>query len=258
MNFLSPLFLVGALAVALPIAFHLIRRTTKERTNFSSLMFLQPTPPRVTKRSRLEHLLLLLLRSLVLCLLALGFARPFIQSAGDNPQPTGPGKRVVLLVDTSASMRRGSLWADARAKAEAQLRKAGPADQVALFTFDRTVNRRITFEQWTQTAIAERAPLAAKRLAEAAPGWHATHLGNALITAAEALIDPHDKLFTGQLQIVLISDLQEGSRLDALQAFEWPRNSELTIDPVKAKRGSNAGLQLVAEAEDTANKPADN
>ena len=53
MNFLTPLFLVGALAVALPIAFHLIRRTTKERTVFSSLMFLLPTPPRVTKRSRL-------------------------------------------------------------------------------------------------------------------------------------------------------------------------------------------------------------
>ena len=113
MNFLTPLFLVGALAVALPVVFHLIRRTTKERTPFSSLMFLLPTPPRVTKRSRFEHLLLLLLRCLVLGLLALGFARPFIQYPSDHSQPTGPGKRIVLLVDTSASMQRGALWPDA-------------------------------------------------------------------------------------------------------------------------------------------------
>ena len=79
MSFLAPFFLLGGLAVALPIFFHLIRRTSKEQIPFSSLMFLQQVPPRVTKRSRLEHVLLLLLRCLVICLLALGFARPFIQ-----------------------------------------------------------------------------------------------------------------------------------------------------------------------------------
>ena len=60
MSFLAPLFLLGAAAIALPILFHLARRTTREHLLFSSLMFLQPTPPRVTRRSRLEHLLLLL------------------------------------------------------------------------------------------------------------------------------------------------------------------------------------------------------
>ena len=70
MSFLTPLFLLGGLALALPVIFHLIRRTTRERTVFSSLMFLLPTPPRLTKRSRLEHWLLLLLRCLALALLA--------------------------------------------------------------------------------------------------------------------------------------------------------------------------------------------
>jgi hypothetical protein len=69
------LFLFGALAVALPVVFHLIRRTTREQTLFSSLMFLQPSPPRLARKSRLEHLLLLL-RCLALGLLAFGFARP--------------------------------------------------------------------------------------------------------------------------------------------------------------------------------------
>ena len=86
MSFLAPLFLLGGLAVALPIIFHLVRRTTRERIRFSSLMFLQPSPPRLTRRSRLEHLLLLLLRCTVLCLLALGFSRPFIKKAA-APEP---------------------------------------------------------------------------------------------------------------------------------------------------------------------------
>ena len=77
MSFLAPLFLLGALAVVGPILFHLIRRTTREVTPFSSLMFLRESPPRVTRRSRLENLWLLLLRCLVIGLLALGFARPF-------------------------------------------------------------------------------------------------------------------------------------------------------------------------------------
>jgi len=79
MSFLAPLFLLGAAAIALPVIFHLIRRTTRERTPFSSLMFLNPSPPRLTRRSRLEHLLLLALRCLVLLLLAAGFARPFFR-----------------------------------------------------------------------------------------------------------------------------------------------------------------------------------
>ncbi len=45
MSFLAPFFLLGALAVAAPILFHLIRRTTRERKAFSSVMFLLPSPP---------------------------------------------------------------------------------------------------------------------------------------------------------------------------------------------------------------------
>src|SRR2546425_11208943 len=100
MSFLAPLFLFGALAVAAPIVFHLIRRTSREKMPFSSLMFLMPTPPRVTRRSRLENIFLLILRCLVLCLLALGFARPFLQKPLAADPQSGQGKKIVLLVDT--------------------------------------------------------------------------------------------------------------------------------------------------------------
>ena len=122
MSFLAPLFLLGALAIAAPVIFHLIRRTTRDRTRFSSLMFLQPTPPRLTKRSRLENLLLLLLRCLALALLAFGFSRPFFKQSTFSESSTGPAKRIVVLVDASASIRRAALWTDARARVESALR----------------------------------------------------------------------------------------------------------------------------------------
>src|SRR6266576_2179757 len=101
MSFLAPLFLLGGLAIALPVIFHLIRRTTRERTIFSSLMFLSPSPPRLTRRSRLEHLLLLIFRCAILCLLALAFARPFLKRATVTEPPSGVGKRLVVLLDIS-------------------------------------------------------------------------------------------------------------------------------------------------------------
>src|SRR5262249_27322766 len=180
MTFLAPLFLVGAAAIGFPIIFHLIRRTTREQTPFSSLMFLLPSPPRLTRRSRLEHILLLLFRCLVLCLLALGFARPLFKQTVQGDYPSGPARRLVILVDTSASMRRANLWPDARAKAEALLNKTSISDQVALFTFDRQPAQLISFEQWNDAAPAARASMAARKLAEQSPCWGATYLGQAL------------------------------------------------------------------------------
>ena len=121
MSFLAPLFLLGGLAVALPVLFHLIRRTARERMPFSSLLFRKPAPPRVTKRSRHEHILLLLLRCLVICLLAFAFARPFVQKPlGADPEADS-GRKIFVLVDNGASMKREGLWAEAVDRAKAAL-----------------------------------------------------------------------------------------------------------------------------------------
>ncbi len=86
MSFLTPLYILGLAAVSLPILFHLIRRTPRGVQPFSSLMFVTPSPPRVTRRSRLDQILLLLLRA-----------------AGADP--AGPGLRAPFLVNDS---RRGA------------------------------------------------------------------------------------------------------------------------------------------------------
>ncbi len=256
MSFLTPLFLMGALAIAGPIIFHLVRRTTNDRFTFSSLLFLQPTPPKLTRRSRIEHWLLLLLRCLVLGLLAVGFARPFINDATRGGADGNLARQRIILLDVSASMQRDGAWTQARQKVEKLLADARPTDQFALYTFDQQAKALITFEQWRQAQDAERKAVATQRLADTKPGWRSTHLGNALATATEAL---EEEVARSELkrsaidrEIIVVTDLQEGAKLDGLQGMQWPEGVKVEVEPLNLGKRSNAGIQLVAEGEEAA------
>lgn len=250
MSFLAPLFLFGALAISAPIIFHLIRRTSRDRVPFSSLMFLRATIPRVTRQSRLENILLLLLRCLILLLLAFGFARPFVQKPILPDQNASQLKKIVLLVDTSASMRRENLWATALDRARSVLANIAVSDIVSIATFDRTVRQLVTFDEWSAMTPENRVPLSLQRLEAVKPGWFSTDMASALITTAELFDDnPTQDHLYGTRRIVLISDLQEGSKTAGLQGYEWPRGIECVAEALPVIRPSNAGFQVVIDAE---------
>ena len=251
MNFLAPWFLLGGLAVAGPIVFHLIRRAARERMPFSSLMFLRPTAPKVTKRSKLEHFWLLLLRCLALLLLATGFARPFLVKDVTLPTAASEVRQIVLLVDTSASMRREGVWNKARSVAESYLDKANPADQVAIMTFDRQPRTLVSFAEWSSWAVDQRAGFARQRLMAVNPGWMGTQLGLALTSAAEQMMNDSvtDKSIEHR-DVILISDLQDGAKLDGLQGHDWPTGVKVSVERVESSRKGNAGLEILAAAKD--------
>jgi hypothetical protein len=247
MSFLYPLLLAGITAVALPIVLHMIPRHTRKRVTFSSLMFLRTTAPRLRNRSRLEHIPLLILRCLIVCLLAFAFARPFLSKpiAAGGAQP---GRRIVLLLDTSASMRRAGMWDRTVEEARTVLSDIGPSDRVCVMAFDRAARTLLGFEQWGTTDLSQRTPAAMQSLAEISPGWNATNLGRALVTAAETIEDDEisdNEQAPGPRRIVLISDLQQGSDLSALLAYDWPKQVELSIKAIPCKDTSNASPQLV-------------
>lgn len=255
MSFLTPLFLLGGLAVAAPILFHLIRRTSREKTPFSSIMFLTPSPPRITKRSRLEHIFLLLLRCLVLLLLAAGFARPFMKDAGAGNKDNAPGKRTLILVDASASMQREGLWEALKTEFGKAIADAGVADAVAVYTFDRSFEPVVSFERWSSIPVPQRAKIVETEFGKVEPGWASTRLGMALARAAALLEEQEDESESDiPSSLVLISDLQQGSDLQELQAFEWPQRMELNIRTVKPKRSANAGIQFLPPSPTDARK----
>lgn len=251
MSFLTPLFLLGATAIALPILFHLIRRSAKEKLAFSSLMFLSPSPPRVTKRSRLEHLLLLLARCLILVLLSAAFARPFLRKPVPVTPSEGPTRRVVILVDTSASMRRGELWASAKKKVENHLRTIPRGDNVAVLTFDSETRQLAGWEESSTLGPGERAATVLARLNAIEPGWRATELGRAIVRASEVLVEGSNKDLQQQQpprgEIIVVSDLQAGARLEALQGYEWPKQVSVTLDTLKTEERSNVSLQVLGQ-----------
>ncbi|HAB18692.1 MAG TPA: hypothetical protein DCE44_19905 [Verrucomicrobiales bacterium] len=247
MSFLTPLFFFGALAIAGPVIFHLIRRTTRERTVFSSLQFLEPSPPRLTRRSRIEHWLLLALRCLALGLLAFGFARPFLPKAAIIDPSDRQAKRVILLVDTSASLQRPGAWNATRERVQARARELANISELGLITFDRTTRSLLSFADWKGTPEGDRASVVRDRLNTTKPSWAGTQLAAALVTAAEALNEPTTGPEPQSRQIILISDLQEGSHLESLQAYEWPKGVEVVVEPIPVRPAGNAGLQLVTE-----------
>lgn len=135
MSFLTPLFLVGLAALAVPVLVHLTRHERGKPLAFPSLMFLKRMPFEETSRRRLRHPLLLLLRLAALALLAAAFARPFVRD-GRLAQLGGSGpEEVVVLVDQSYSMELGDRWREAVSMAESVVAGLRPGDRVSIVAF---------------------------------------------------------------------------------------------------------------------------
>jgi hypothetical protein len=168
------------------VLLHLIRRTPRGQQPFSSLMFLSPSPPRITRRSRIEHWLLLALRALAIVLLALAFARPFLRASASLLMDRGGGRQIAILLDTSASMRRADVWKQAVARAEKTLDNLAPNDTVALYQFNSQLRTVVDFPDSTVDRSAHHT-LVRQSLKDLSPTWYATRLDRALVPVADAL-----------------------------------------------------------------------
>jgi len=254
MSLLTPLYIAGLLGISLPVLFHLIRRSPSGQMPFSSLMFLSPSPPRLTRRSRIDHWLLLLLRALVLLLLALAFSRPFLRQSTNFAIGGSQGRRIAILVDTSASMQRPGVWQQALDEVDKLLKELSSADRTALYGFDRQVTEVAGFDHSLRPNQQQQHALLRNQLTSMKPSWLHTELGLALSTVAtelEALADQDEVHVDATLQIVLISDLQQGSSLDQLDSFEWPKDVKLQIRSLQCPQTTNASLHLVADRTQT-------
>src|SRR6478752_10821641 len=103
MAFLTPFFLLGLGAIAVPVLVHLIQRERKRVVEFPSLMFVQKIPYQSVRRRRIRHWFLLLMRAAAIALIVAAFARPFFpQSAAGQVAALGGAREVVILLDQSA------------------------------------------------------------------------------------------------------------------------------------------------------------
>lgn len=251
MSWLAPLYLAGLLAVAAPIVFHLWRRTPRGRRVFSTLMFLRPSPPRMTRLSKIEHWALLCLRALALLLIALAFARPIWRIPATTPIAADDGEFLAILVDTSASMQRDGVWSHAMQKLRERVGALPKSVVPAFFSYDDGFIARMSFLETAGLEANARGPLLLERAQGLKPTWRGSRLGEALVRTAQSLQEAQaGRVLPRPQRIWLISDLQAGSDLSALRAFDWPADIPVEWIPAEAKSSSNAGLQLVASTLD--------
>lgn len=125
MGFLSPWFFVGFAALGVPLFVHLLRKHVAIPRPVSSLMFFERGIQSSTKHRRLRYLLLFALRTLMVLLVVVAFANPFLR----RPSDTRRGLLLIVL-DNSFSMRAGNHFADAKRQA-LDLLNAKPKSQRA-------------------------------------------------------------------------------------------------------------------------------
>jgi hypothetical protein len=129
MAFLYPAFLIGALAIAVPVVLHLLRRGVAPEVPFSAVRLLRRSPVERTRRRRLRDFLLLAARVAAILLLAAAFARPYV------PAASAPPLRIIAL-DRSFSMSAPGRFERALELARAAANDAAGGQRVSAIAFD--------------------------------------------------------------------------------------------------------------------------
>jgi hypothetical protein len=207
-SFLSPLFLAGAAAAAIPLLLHLLKREPEQRIRFSAVRLLRNAPVEHTSRRHLRELLLLALRIAALLLLAVAFARPFLTAGAAQ---AGSGITVIAL-DTSMSM-----------SAPGQFDRA---KQLARQAVDRATNDQLAVVTFADDARVVAAPGSDRGSARAAidgaqAGFGATSYRAALNAAA-------DQLKGRRGTIVVVTDLLENG-WDAGERAAVPESARIEV-----------------------------
>lgn len=125
------------MAALIPIAIHLIRKEKPPKLLFSSIRFLKKTSKKLILFQQIQQWLLLLLRSAVIALLVMAFARPLVDQSVARLLDADP-KSVVILLDVSMSMRYGDSFDQAKQAVLDIIDDLATGDEVALVIFSDT------------------------------------------------------------------------------------------------------------------------
>src|ERR1700756_3081611 len=130
LSFTHPALLGGLALVAVPILIHLLFRRPRRQMRFSTIQFFLGKQEEASRRHKIRHWLLLVIRCLLFMLLVLAFARPSLPH--NSSTTTRPPRDVILVLDRSASMHARDRWATALAKASHILGNLNFEDRAAV------------------------------------------------------------------------------------------------------------------------------
>lgn len=231
MGFLSPWFLAGLAAVALPLWLHLLRQYKRTPQAFSSLMFFERRVQSSVRHRRLRYLALLALRLALLILLAIAFANPFINRTTGT---TGRRKLTVIVLDRSFSMRAADRMQQAKAEAGRIADGLRGQDLAQVMALDSHLEALTQYER-------NRGVLRAA-IASLGPGDLTSSYGE--FTRALRAMEQTSGM---QLDVHLISDMQKTS-LPNFRDLRLGPHTTLALHPVGKSNAANWAVENVVTA----------
>lgn len=229
MGFLAPWFLAGLAAIGLPVWLHLLRRHRTTPVPFSSLRFFERRTQSSVRHRRLRYLLLFALRALMVALLALAFADPFVRREGAAAQGR---KLVVAAIDESFSMRHGGRVERARQEAARVVASVRGQDRGQVIAFGSGV--RTLTGATDDTAVLQAGVRAAA--AGDSRGSYA-ELVRALRSMAQAANPP--------IEAHVFSDMQQSSLPPSFSDLALPAGVRLVTHPVAPEPAPNVAVESV-------------
>jgi len=213
-SFATPWMLLGLSLLALPVLAHLTGYREVRKVHFPTLRFLQASQVKSRRRTRIESLLLLLIRMLLVMCLVLLVARPSLEWTTSGIAGLDPERPSVILIDTSASTRvlvdGTPLFSVLMSEAEDLLNALAEGTPAAVLAFDDRTRAL------GQGLSADHSSLR-RELRSLKPGAGATDLDQALRRARSLLRDQE----LGAASIFVLSD-GTASVLPAGLAENWP------------------------------------
>ncbi|QDT94882.1 hypothetical protein V144x_03150 [Gimesia aquarii] len=204
-GFASPWLLMGLLAAGIPILIHLLHKRKFIETDWAAMKFLLMATKKYSRRFRIEQLLVLLVRCLILLLLAIAFSRPYWSVQGSLLESAGPVHRIIVI-DSSFSMRwiedEQPLFESARELARSLVSQSNPGDAFQLIQISNSSQQALISRPSRQQTFV---------LDEITRMQTTEEYGNvsqALQTALEFL-DQSQEL--AQKEVIVISDFQAQS-----------------------------------------------
>jgi hypothetical protein len=225
LSWISPLYLAGTLLLALPVLIHLVQKHHSNGIKFPSLMFLKQIPLREKRRLEIRNWLLLLLRCLLLLLVVLAFARPFLTATEPGALDLGR-KDSVIVIDRSYSMRLADHWQQAREIALKLVREKDNQDRIAVVVFDENTD--------VISDLTINAENLGSVISRQSPGLKATRLRLGLEQATRLLAASN----ASEKRILLISDFQAAPG----DIPEISQDIELKTFPVNVTNAANASI----------------
>ena len=142
-----PMVLWGAALGCIPIIIHLLHKRKYRETNWAAMRFLLEAARKNSRRLRLEQLILLCVRTLILLFLVAGLQGMYFESTLRRSESGGPTHRIIV-VDASFSMQyrpnlQASRFDAARQTAKNIVESAHPGDLLSVLLITGQSKRQI-------------------------------------------------------------------------------------------------------------------